>query len=414
MNRRRTSSLKASKSAKADLRGGIATGAVLAAAVWLAWQIVSVPIAARAPPGAAVRLAPSAQSTLRRAAESEFAAKRYDNARDLAAETLAKAPFDVVALRVFGLTIAQEASGADRADQILTQAGNWSLRDDPSHAWLIGHRLRQGDYGSAFAHADTLARRVEDRQPVVFQLFTTAALSDPRSVAPLVRMLAANPPWRPAYMQSLVGRPETVPLQAALAVNLEGTAYPLNPVELGTLYSSWLAQGRIAGIKEVRRRLNRPAVGRLPTNGSFEDELAMGPLDWQMEASPRFSVLMTEDDARPDQTALRVEMRGDSDDMVSQQLLLLEPGRYRVQGEVRTELGQTPGVGWTVLCYESGVRLGQQPLSPAKPGWDRFSFQIEVPAVGCAAQWLRLNGRRQSGSGDTVAWFDSMEITSLP
>lgn len=412
--KREPSSRPADESAAGNLRGGIASGAIIAGALWLAWQIVIVPVAVRAPPETAIRIAPSAQTTLRRAAESELAAQRFDNARTLAADTLSKAPFDVAALRVYGLTEARAPGSADRADQLLTQAGNWSLRDDPSHAWLVGQRLRQGNYASAFAHADTIARRIEDRQPAIFQLFTTAALSDSRSLGPLVRLLAINPPWRSAYIQSLVGRDEAAPLQAALAERLQSTDHPMTPVELGTLYSTWLGKGRIAGIKEIRRRLNRPALGQTPTNGSFEDELAMGPLDWQFESSPRFSVLMIQDDARPTQTALRVEMRGDSDDMVAQQLLLLEPGRYRVAGEVRTELGQTPGVGWAVFCYESGQRLGIQATTPARQVWQGFRFEFEIPASGCTAQWLRLSGRRESNSGDTVAWFDSMEIMSQP
>ena len=137
---------------------------LIAVAVVLAWQIILQPLSQRAPVETAIRLAPGSPLVLRRAAESELAAGRVDNAAALSREALSRSPFDVRALRVFGLTEAR-AGREDEADDILTLAGNWSLRDDPAHAWLVERRLRSGDYVSAFAHADTLVRRRQDLQP---------------------------------------------------------------------------------------------------------------------------------------------------------------------------------------------------------------------------------------------------------
>src|SRR5690606_6261812 len=104
---------------------------------------------------------------------------------------LRQSPFDVRALRVAGLVAAR--NGQDElANEVVTLAGNWSLRDDPAHAWLIEYRLRRGDDGSAFAHADTLVRRREDVRTQVFDLFTTAANSDPRSLPVLIDLLSVR------------------------------------------------------------------------------------------------------------------------------------------------------------------------------------------------------------------------------
>ena len=59
--------------------------------------------------------------------------------------------------------------------------------------WLIERRLRQGNYVSAFAHADTLVRRRQDIQPEVFSLFTLAGVQDPQRSLPVTAdLLAAN------------------------------------------------------------------------------------------------------------------------------------------------------------------------------------------------------------------------------
>ena len=114
---------------------------LLALSVWLAWEVLKAPVAARAPPSIGVRIAATSPEVLRRAAEAEFTAGRPGNAEALAEESLVRAPFNARALRVRGLAAA-EAGETEQADQLLTLAGNWSLRDDPAHAWLVEYRLR--------------------------------------------------------------------------------------------------------------------------------------------------------------------------------------------------------------------------------------------------------------------------------
>ena len=194
-------------------------------AIWLGWQILLQPVIQRAPPELAVRVAPGSPLVLQRAAEAEFVAgekdddaRRYDNAASLARDALALAPFNVRALRVVGLTEAR-AGREPIADEILTLAGNWSLRDDPAHAWLVEYRLRRGDYASSFAHADTLARRREDIRPQIFRLFTLAAATDTaRALPEVARLLDARPPWRQSYFDSLYVSGEGLQVAANLAV----------------------------------------------------------------------------------------------------------------------------------------------------------------------------------------------------
>lgn len=381
------------------------------AAVWLGWQILSVPIMERAPPAIALRLAPGSPLVLRRAAEDELAAKRYDNAEVLARRALQAAPFDVRALSVLGMAIAQRDERA--ADDILTLAGNWSLRDGPTHAWLMYERLKQGNYSSAFAHADTLARRDKLLQSPVLDVFITAGLQDSRAVAPLLKLLAAPPPWRDVFFERLYRQPRNDALLATLVAGLQQTSAPVDDHELGRVYSHWLDEGRIGAIKAVRERIGRPPVGELLVNGGFSDISTPAPFVWTLSQSADFTAVVMNDDRRRDEQALRVDYNGSASGVIAQQFLLLAPGAYRLALDARREAGDGESdMIWGLYCSDSRLVSEIRPTVSSKDGeWRRFEARFEISDV-CPAQWLALRGRPGERRGArSVSWFDRIEIT---
>ncbi len=396
---------------------GLVPYALIVGAVLLAWQIVLQPVIQRAPVEAAIRIAPGSPQVLRRAAEAELAASRNTNAASLGRDALARSPFDVRALRVVGLTEAR-AGRLDAADQILTLAGNWSLRDDPAHAWLVEQRLRRGDYVSAFAHADTLVRRREDIQPQIFNLFSTAAAADPQRVLPvLTGLLAANPPWRVAYLNSLPAAEGGLQTAANLAITLQAGTAPLTNAELQEFYIQAMAKGQVGVVTAVRARLNRPAAGAAVTNGGFDDPTAPVPFQWTLVQKAGASAEVTNDDTDPSNPALRVEYDGYSAASIAAQRVFLPPGRHRITFRSRTESGDPADrMAWALTCHPggqallsasgvTGTRLGAQ-------GWSDSSEAFSVPA-GCVSQWLELRGLPLDRRAPMVVWFDQIRIVPL-
>lgn len=387
---------------------------LVAAAIWLGWRIAIVPLALRAPPELVLRVAPTSPIALRRAAEAELSEGRITNAHDLAELALRRSPFDVRALRTIGLAEARSGR-ASQADQILTLAGNWSLRDDPTHGWLIDRRLRQGDYASAFAHADTLARRREDQTRIIFRFFTVAASQDPRAVPHLVHLLATRPPWRPAYLFDLNSQSDEAALQVRLATSLQRTPAPLSRVELERLYETWLKQGRIPGLRFLRGALNRPPVSPLVVDGSFESEpgeVAL-PFAWSLQSAPGLVPAVDLGDGDGATKALRVEYDGYASGTAVRQLLLLKPGQYTLKGQWRLEAGDESRLAWSLQCFE-----GQTPIATFEPGsgapntqgWVALSQDVRVPEGNCSAQWLSLAARPGDRRSFSVTWFDDLEI----
>lgn len=389
---------------------------LVAATVWLAWEVVKAPVVQRGTVALAVRLAPQSGEVLQRAAERELLADRPASAKALAEAALLQAPFNARALRVRGLSEARLGS-AVVADEILTLAGNWSLRDDPAHAWLVENRLRKGDYASAFAHADTLARRRPDLYPNLFALFAVAARTDPRALQHLTRILGAAPPWRAEYFEYLYRRPDGAPTLGAIAIALENTPHPLTTAELQKLYSNWTAERRFQGLRNLRAILGRPPLSEPVQNGDFSIKLDAQafPFGWQLGGSPGLGALVSEDDLRTENSALRVDYDGFGGGVFAEQLLLLPPGRYDFSGEQRLEAAADGArMAWRLRCAESGSTLLDHRVASVASdanGWRRFSQPFQVPETDCTAQWLNLEPLPEDRKVMIAVWFDALRVS---
>jgi hypothetical protein len=378
---------------------------LVALLIWLAWQIVVTLLVQRAPVEAAIRVAPGSPAVLSRAAEAEFVAGRTDQARELAELGLRASPFDVRALRVLGLAVAK--GNEDAADPILTLAGNWSLRDDPSHAWLMTRRLRQGDYVGAFGHADALARRRPDLWPGIFRLFTTAAVEDPRAVPALLQRIAANPNWRAEYLGVLRSDPRGPAVQGAVVLGLNDRPGRLLDAELQLIYRDWLDAGRLPGLIELRRRSGRPAPGL--HDGEFDGEPAPAPFGWQLDQNPGVGATLSQAEDR--NGILYVESDGFRAQNVASQLLVLPAGSGQLTFRSRVETGVGESrLRWTLTCVETGARLVEQAV-PVSDDWRDVSVAYSLPGSGCTAQWLRLETTAGPRRTFIAASFDRMAVS---
>lgn len=389
---------------------------LMAVSVWLAWEVLRAPIAQRAPPSLAVRVAAASPEVLRRAAESELAANRPGNASALADESLGRAPFNARALRVRGLA-ADRAGEIEQADQLLTLAGNWSLRDDPAHAWLVEHRLRQGNYSSSFAHADTLVRRRTDIRPQVFELFASASAADPRALTAVAGLLSAEPPWRRAYWNHLAAAPEGDPLLFSLAAGLEASKARFTSAELSWLYGKWIRERRVTAVAMLRKRIGRPSQSDLLLNGDFSAPLAdqISPFGWKLGLGSGLTVEVVEDDRDSRNLAMRVEYDGYGSSTVTQQVLTLTPGHYVFSAKQRTEANAgLASLSWKIVCVDDRSQLTEvraiDQAAASDASWNAARVDFAVPEEGCQVQRLLLSPRPADRRAPVTAWFDDVQL----
>jgi hypothetical protein len=392
--------------------------ALILGGVLLAFAIMAAALAARAPPQLALTVAPTAHSALSRASEIEYAADRLENARDLANEALVRAPFDSRALRVSGLIIARQGDTA-RARDILTLAGNLSLRDDPAHAWLMEDALRRGNYSVAFAHADTLARRRRDVRERLFKFFETSAASDARSIPALTALLVTNPPWRFDFMVFLLGQKKAGSAQAIvnLAARLQQTPHPLTDDELGLVYRTFQEDGQLGALVATRLSLKRPASTTTVVDGGFDSQSArpLPPFNWVINSGAGISSIVLDPDGRAGNPALTFRISTYVDAAMASQLVVASPGLRRLSW--RQDAGSSGPVDWRLVwavnCIGSDQPLLVDPVltvSPDNSGTIRYSATFRVPATGCPAQWLRLKLQPGLRGGRAEGWIDDVVI----
>lgn len=361
-----------------------------ALAVWLGWQMVIQVLVARAPVEIALRVAPTSPTALARAAESELAAGRLDQAASLAMSGLKVDPFNLQSLKVAGLTRDKTGDTAG-ADALLTLAGNWSLRDSEVHAWLLRQRLQRADYSSAFAHAGTLLRRRVEYTDPIFQLFETAYAEDVRARGPLLKKLETRPPWRGRFLQNLAQSDRGSVVMLSIAEALKTSTAPLTDEELGVQFRTALSRQKLALIHQLRALLNSPALSEPVFDGHFTGQSGITPFVWTFtqDKGQRISLSAAASD-RP--SAMHVEYQGFGPVTFASQMLTLEPGAYTLAVDYRLEPGtSTSRATWQVRCLESSELVANRPVadSPGQtPG--RVESHFVVPATGCAAQWIRL------------------------
>jgi hypothetical protein len=380
----------------------------------LAFVITRSALVQRLPASEGLEFDPQSGSALTQAAEIQQSEGHSSAAFDLARRALSAEPFNVTALRVVGLVTASR-SDPDAADPIMTLAGNWSLRDAPTQAWLFQQRLRHQDYASAFAHADALMRQIDDAQPPMFQVFAKLVKADPHSLAPLAQRLATNPPWRHAFFDSLMGDPQGQATAAALAVGISNSEHPATNGELSALFNSLVQSHQGLAADQLWRRLSVGATARgQPYDGDFGAATSPEPFGWSILGGEGSTVEVSPDNDRPGKRALRVQYDGYSTPDLIKTYMVLPPGAHRLSGLTRSEMTEgADRLGWVVKCADDGEVLLKAKGAPTEAAdvWRPFAAPFSVPAAGCQGQWLQLVAYPGERRTDIAVWYDKLAVT---
>lgn len=126
----------------------------------------------------------------------------------------------------------------------------------------------------------------------------------------------------------------------------------------------------------------RMPPGALLYDPGFAAPDAPPPFNWTLAAS---NLGIAE---RQDGGLLHVIYYGGNDGVLASQLLLLEPGSYRLEAEVAPGSDHAETIFWSLRCDRSSRPIAAVPLESA--GLQRWT--VDVPA-GCPAQWLELVGK---------------------
>lgn len=357
-------------------------------------------------------------SALEQAREA-LAAGRLDHAHALAANVLSRDPTRADALEVLA-EVAVARQDLASAEALHAQAAGRSRRAVASHAWLASHLGASGDVDGALAHVDLLLRSHLNLREALYPALAEL-LDTPGGIEALARRLGDGPAWRPALLRHLGREAAGSDALVALYARLDASPHPPTSTERQPLLQRLVAEGRYreAWLLFVNT-LDAAALAQLGNlyNGSFELDSSGLPFDWQFGnvAGAIIEQVESIDDDGERGRRLRIEFRNRrvAFNHVSQ-LLVLDPGTYRLEGRVRLEsLANERGLQWVIHCAPAPrTELLRSERFNGTRAWGRFGDEFSVPQEGCQAQWLRLQIPARIDSERQVsgrAWFDAMAI----
>lgn len=234
---------------------------------------------------------------------------------------------------------------------------------------------------------------VGDAEHGLREIATLARLSpySPVTVGPYLAEYARNPSNWPAFRSLLRTKPELAdPVLTALASNIATAPAVLavaDPREkapqarwLGPLLNTLTGAGEYAKAYAIWARMTGVGGTRKQPihDAAFSDEASPPPFNWALTSS---AVGLAE--RRPG-GRLHVLFYGQVDGILATQLLLLEPGAYRLSMQLHG--GGARALNWSIWCAGIGEPIASASLAAAAKGWS-----FTVPA-GCQAQWLKLSG----------------------
>jgi tetratricopeptide (TPR) repeat protein len=395
-------------------------GAGLAAAVGLlGWGILVSALADQRSadqPEAALRIRPDDSQALASLADRRMASGDIATAQSLARRAIVADPMELTAFRTLAQAAAAEGR-APKADELMTIAGRRAKRDRPAQLWLLQRRAAQGRFDDAVAHADGLLRAwpIEMRGPVTRLLSAMAV--DPDAGKAIAADLATDPPWRTRFLIDLSRGTSDLAAPFTVFSALQDSKQPPRDLELQAYIDRLVREGLFQAAYVTWVQLLPPkgmnGLGDL-YDGGFDGLPGPPPFNWQIPRIKGGSIRLDPGPGGSGGGALHLSFGGGPAPVVlTRQLLVLPPGRYRLLGQARADrLDSALGLIWTVRCAEgSRQAAGQTGRVLETAGWAPIAAEFEVRPGACSAQWLTLEqaaGRPIATRGEV--WFDDLQI----
>ena len=364
-----------------------------AGAAFLAWCVIetsAVDVFLRRQPAVAVAVSPDHPRVRMALAMAEFRATQgrlSEEGRRKAIAALADWPLAEEPFYLAGVHATAQGQG-DLGEKLLVEARRRNPRARTARLILLDRYLRQNriaDAGIEIAALNRLVPKAADR--LIPEL--TKMVREPKSGAALIEVLAHEP----ALQQAVLGNLAASGADPDLVLRIAASSAATSPTRDGLPWQRSLLAKMVENGDVLRaHRLWRGFTG-LPAGGDekglydgrFEGLPGGPPFNWQLVSG---AAGVAERIKGP---ALQVEYYGRDNVELASQLLLLRPGRYRLQLRAQGDAkGEGSNLVWTVGCLgkESILSL---PLKEVDYTPRNLAALFAVPA-GCGAQWLRLRG----------------------
>jgi hypothetical protein len=367
----------------------------LAAAALLAWLVVKtsmVDALVRRQPQAAALVAPDHPRVKIGLAMAEFRRRGGEvgeAGRRSAYSALDQAPLTEEPFFLAGIDAL--ASGKEKeGEKLLAEARRRNPRARGARLILLDRYLRDNRAEEAGVEIAVLNRLIP-RAAEVLVPELARMVRDPKTGSALIAVLRHDP----VMQQSVLAELARSGADPDLILRIAGSNRATSPTPEGLpwqrlLLAKLIERGDVTRAHRLWQSfagLGGSAGEKGLYDGRFEGLRGAPPFNWQLNPG---SAGVAERTRGP---ALQAEYYGRLNAELAAQLMMLRPGRYRLQFAAEGDAkGEGSRLAWTVACHGSKAPLLHLPLTAISYTPRRLAGEFSVPAAGCAAQWLRLIG----------------------
>ena len=369
----------------------VAAGSVLL--VWLVVRTSAVDALIRRNPVAAAVVAPDHSRVKIALAMLEFrlnAGRVTESSRKGAYSALARAPLSEEPFLLAGID-ALAKGDEQKGEALLTESRRRDPRSRTTRLLLLDRYLRANRTSEAGVEIAVLNRLIAQAAQVLVPELARM-ISDPKTGNALIGLLRDDPAMRDAVLEKLAsgGAEADLVLRVAQSTGAGGRSGPA-PAWQSALLSKLVEKGDVQRAHQLWRAFAgaSDADGRAaPYDGNFRGLPGPAPFNWQFLSGPAGVAERTQTQS------LDVEYYGRQRAALASQLIVLQPGRYRLSFRAEGDAtGQGSRLAWIVSCSGgTGVQLIEAPLERVGSTPKMIAAAFTVPASGCPGQWLRLTG----------------------
>jgi hypothetical protein len=307
------------------------------------------------------------------------------NVAQLAKRAIRQDPTAVRAVSTLGLQAHMRGDTA-QARRIFDYAQMLSRRHLPTQLWVIEDAVARGDVRQALRHYD-IALRTSNRASEVLFPVLGSAISQPEVRQDMVALLHQRPLWAEEFVGFVAAGGTDPKSVAQLLRGLRGSGVPVTAEAVAFLVNRLIGADEIDDAWDYYASARGVSDRRMSRDPSFNANLSTPSVfDW---TPTNDAGVATSFQRGPSGGLFEFSTSSGTGGVVLQQLQLLPPGRYRLEGQSAGIDQPAASLPYWVLSCRNGGEIGRVTVPNSAHAGGRFVGSLTVPAQ-CQMQTLAL------------------------